>query len=302
MPQDRRTQLKPHSRLRLKELARIQARRVQTLESDPQYVVERDKLISKLEEEYARNPKRVSAFFRQFRWPIAPKLEALQSFLSRVKKDKKLREILSRYVIFANRFRVAFVLRTKAPHFNPIVLLPGGAKFHVKVKKGQLTPVRSISDEESIDTSFESSFESREVSFSDPLRLAIGSLEGNFVLIDDNEGSSLLSILEAVAYFPEGMTFVLHRAEQPYLLCLVGRKISDDLWRKAYKTVSAFLREELAGGKAGRPKDLQKWNRANRLLKTPGSLKEKAVELAGNAPNVPTQQSYLSRILKERRK
>ena len=111
-----------------------------------------------------------------------------------------------------------------------------------------------------------------------------------------------MSVLEHVAYFPEGITFVLHNAEQPYLLCLVGEKVSVELWRKLSTTVTGIFRKKFGRGKAGRPKDLSKLRKAKRLLKTPGPLKAKAFLLAGKAQNTETQQSYLSRLRKEQKR
>jgi hypothetical protein len=287
MPRDWRTKLTKNTRQRLKEFATIQAWRHQQLAADPKYVVAGERLVRALEREYARNPEAVTEFFRQFRWPTVLKLKRINSY------DKVLKKALRRYVRYAYRFHVMFVLRRKEPHFRPVELLPGEAKFNVRLTNGQLAPLRATSNEEPIDASFQSPLPKA-------VELAISSGEAKFVRIDDRKGgSSVLSTLESFAYFADGITFVVHQRQRPYVLCIVGEKVTNALWRKASKALSALLHHHHGRGRAGRPKDLQKWRKTRGLLKKPGSLKSKAVELAGKAPNVPTQQSYISRHRKE---
>jgi hypothetical protein len=289
MPRDWRTRLKKNTRQRLGELATIQAWRHQQLSTDPKYVVARDRLSHRLEKEYARNTVTVTEFFRLFGWPTPLKLKSLKSYLSRL-QDKVLKKVLRRYVRFANRFHVIFLLRRKKPHFRPIELLPGEAKFHVRMKNGQLESLRATHGEEPIDASFQSNLR-----LPKPVQLAISSGEAKFVRIEDKDGSSVLTTLESIAYFSEGIAFIVHQRERPYLLCIVGEKVTNALWRKASKAVSALLHRHHGRGRAGRPKDIKKYRKTRHLLKKPGSLKAKAVELAGKAPNIPTQQSYISR-------
>jgi hypothetical protein len=294
MPQDWRTQVKTNTRQRLNELATIKARRHQQLAADQKYVVARDRLIQKLGKEYARNPGTVTEFFRLFGWPTPLKLKSLKSYLSCL-QDKELKKVLRRYVRFANRFHVIFLLRRKKRHFRPIELLPSEAKFHVQMTNGQLAPLRATYDEEPIDASFQSN----QMRLPKPVELVISSGEAKCVQIEDKDGSSVLSTLESFAYFAEGITFIVHQRERPYLFCIVGEKVTNALWRKASRAVSALLHRHHGRERAGRPKDLQKWRKTRRLLKKPGPKKAAAVELAGKAQNVPTQQSYISRHLKE---
>lgn len=295
MPDDWREELVDDPRV--DALDHAEGRRHWQLSTDPMFVLRTEALKRQLEKHYAQHPGIVADFFRQFSWPIAPKLKRLNAFLRNI-RDAALRKTLGEYVNHANRFRVFFVLRKQSPHFETIELLPGATKFHVKIVNGQLAPISRGDEDDPIDISFASD----RVKVPRPLGQAIRRGQANFMRIDDKEGSSCLSILERVTYFPEGITFVLHDAEQPYLLCLIGEKVSVELWRKLSTTVTAMLREEFGRGKAGRPTDLPKRRRAKKLLEKPGSLMEKAAALAeqaGKAPTVATQLSYLSRLRKE---
>jgi hypothetical protein len=283
---------------RVAALDHARTRRRRELSADSMFELRTEALQRQLEEAYAQNPEFVTDFFRQFSWPIAPKLKRLNAFLRKI-PDISLRKTLRKYVNHANRFRVIIPLQKLFPHFSKTFeLLPSAAKFHVKIVNGQLSPIGSTDEDDPIDISFASD----QVEVPRPLDQAIRLGRAKFMRVDDKEGSSCLSILERVAYFPEGISFVLHDAEQPYLLCLIGEKVSVELWRKLSTTVTAMLREEFGRGKAGRPKDLPKRRRAKKLLEKPGPLKEKAAVLAvqaGAAPTVATQQSYLSRLRRE---
>jgi hypothetical protein len=271
-------------------------RRRTELLADPLFEKKTETLTRQLKKAYVQNPKLVTDFFRRFSWPIASKSKKLNTFLRNM-PDTALRTTLRQYCTYANRFRVVFVLRKHSPHFELLELLPSAAKFHVRIEDGQLAPIIPTDEDDPIDISFES----EQIEVPRPLNEAIDAGKAKFVRIDDQEGSSCLSILEHVAYFPEGITFVLHDAEQPYLLCLIGEKVSVERWRNLSTTVTALLRQEFDRGKAGHPVNLSKRRRAKKLLAKPGPLKDKALELAGKDGNFNTESSFLSRIRREQK-
>ncbi len=321
MPKNWKKKLKKDTRV--KALEHAEKRRRRQLSTDPMFVLQTEALKRRLEEHYANHKKIVADFFRQFSWPVAPKLKELAAFLRNI-QDTALRETLREYVKHANRFRVSFVLRKRSPHFKTSEILPGAARFHVKIENGQLTPINPADEADPVEDApvegvpaegfpvedapvedvlpIDVSFASDQVTVPHSLDEAIRDGRAKFMQIDDEEGSSCLSMLERVAYFPEGITFVLHDAEQPYLFCLIGEKVSVAQWRKLSTAVTAMLREQFGRGKAGRPKDLQKRRQAQKLLKKPGLLKEKAFQLGGSAQHLATEQPYLSRLRKELKK
>ena len=67
--------------------------------------------------------------------------------------------------------------------------------------------------------------------------------KAKFVQIDDKDGSSVLTELEAFAYDADSLTFICHRAEQPYIICLVGEKVSSQLWREAAPAIHSLQRK-----------------------------------------------------------
>ncbi len=276
------------------ELENIRSQRRLALNKDKKFVLETEALIKNLEGEYARNPHVVADIFQRFRFPIPAKLPKIKSFLKQM-EDNELRQIFERYVRYASRFNVFFVLRKKKPHFRCRMQVPSGTKFHVKIVKGTLTALKRPSD----DAPYIDSFESDKVDILPQLDNEIKLGRAKFVRIDDSETSSLLSLLESFAYFPEGITFVIHHAEKDYLMCLIGEQVTNDIWRKASKSVSAILRKHYERGTAGRPRDLKKRAKALALLKTPGSLKDKATHLTRTETDLPTQVSYLSRLGRE---
>lgn len=282
---------------RLIALNKIRSRRHRQLATDSVFVLATEKLQKRLESCYSQDRKTVSEFFRLFSWPVASKLQKMEAFFRSI-QNRELKKTLREYVQHANRFRVVFVLRRRARRFDVVELLPSESKFRMEVINGRFAPFGSQwkhADEQSIDVSFHD----EKADVPRPLAKAIESGEAKFVRIDDGEGSTCLSILEQATYFPEGLTFILHKAEQPYLMCLIGEKTSTELWRALSTTVSAMLRRTFDRGKAGRPKDLSKRRQAQNLLKKSGRLKDAAIALSGPAGNMETQQSYLSRLRKK---
>jgi hypothetical protein len=152
------------------------------------------------------------------------------------------------------------------------------------------------------DDAIDNSLASDKVKVPRALDEAITGGDAKFMQIDDQEGTSLLSTLEYVGYFPEGITVVLHKAEQPYVQLLIGEKVTTAQLRRVGKAVTALLREEFGRGKAGRPLNLAKRRLAKKLLQKPGSLKDKAFVLAGKeSTKIGSQQSYLSRLRNEQK-
>jgi hypothetical protein len=119
----------------------------------------------------------------------------------------------------------------------------------------------------------------------------------------------MLSQLEQFAYFSEGITFMVHEAEHPYLLCLVGEKLSIPKWRELGKVIHQLQRKYLRREKAGRPPDLDRLNKLYSELEQPGSLKGKAYEvrpkptekqmLQSRESSLESSQVYVSRKRKE---
>lgn len=283
---------------RLKRVKRQLQIRKRLLEQDKIYVVETERLTRALEKAYKQNPKAVRLFFCQFSHPTPFQLPRIQEFIDG-QKSKNLQRALKKYISYVARFSVVMILEKKKLHFRPIILPQGGSKFHVKLVSGHFEPVRPVSEE----SAFSDFFESESVVVSDQLRKLIESGSAKFFRIDDACGSSVLSELESVAYYPEGITFVLHKAEQPYLFCLVGEKVSDHTWRRASKAVKAFQREYFERGKAGRPPNLKELKKGFALDRSPGPLKEKAASLGPGETekDLRRKQVQLSRIRKRLR-
>jgi hypothetical protein len=132
------------------------------------------------------------------------------------------------------------------------------------------------------------------------LEKLVASGIAKFVLIEDESWSSSLSKLEYFANYPEGLTFVVHEAEQPYLLCLIGEKVSDKVWKQGSRARSALLRKYFDRGKAGRRPSIPRLRRAIKLRTRPGSLKSKIIVPDEPVENVRTrfrnEQSYVSRV------
>jgi hypothetical protein len=66
---------------RIDALNHAKRRRHRQLSSDPMFVLRTEALKRRLEKVYAENREVVTDFFRQFSWPVAPKLTRLNRFI-----------------------------------------------------------------------------------------------------------------------------------------------------------------------------------------------------------------------------
>jgi hypothetical protein len=291
MPPDWRKQLKKHPIVR--ETTRRLASRKRELNKDKQFILETAKLKIDLKNFLAKREAHVRSFFHKFGEPVGPRLREARQFVRSI-KSKKLKGVLGDYIKYAARFGVWFRLRGKS--FRLKYEIPWGTKFHVKLVEEHFEPA----DGQAGGGPYEYYFEADRMTVPDGLEKLIVSGKGKFVLIEDEHSSSALSELEYFANYPEGLTFIVHAAEQPYLLCLIGEKVSDKVWKQASTARSELLRECFKRAKAGRPPDISRLRRTIDLRSRPGSQKSKI-----SVPDEPqkdtlkrflSEQSYISRV------
>jgi hypothetical protein len=265
------------------------------LNNDKPFLLETEKLTKSLEDTLVQHPSYLKAFFRNFGYPLG-RLKAVRHFLSKA-PDEKTRRTFEAYVRYVARFGVLLKRRNTVPHFHPYPLVPWGSTFHVRIKKAQLLPVVPHPGGDEPYVYF---FESDPKSAPPYLRKPIKSGEVKFVEIDDEDSSSVLTRLESFAYYSEGITFMVHNAEQPYLFCLIGEKVTNDIWRNANTAVTAFQRALVGKGKAGRKADVKRLKQILRMRKQQVSQKEIAAALSHGdyAKDFRSSQAYLNYIEK----
>ncbi len=295
MPRRKR---EPTSRdLRISQgLARLSARR-KALYSDERFIVETERVRRTLESAYASDPEAVGTFFRRFPVPNGLVLPPVFLFL-RGLRDAGVRHALREYVDYSNRFRVRFRLTRRGRRFEMQVLPPYGSKFHVRLAGDHLEPVGGAVPP---DFPYVDYFESADLAVQKEIQELIDSGDAKFVQIDDRSDYSVRKDLESFAYHDGGITVVLHSAEQPYLLCVFGEKVTKEVLHRFGKALSAFQREHYARGKGGRPADLERLKKALKLDRQPGQSKLKAIDLSeggekGTSQQSKTAENYLSSI------
>jgi len=264
-----------------------------TLACDDKFVIETEKLRNALLAAHKQEPREVMRFFRLFSYPAMPKIAEIRRYLGRL-NNQRLRQLLWRYVKYASQFGVGMTVRSKKRLFRLLALPPKGPRFHARLVKDQLMPVRSC-PEHLYDSSL---FESDRVETPVALRGQIERGEAKFIRIEDPFSTSVLSQIEDLTYDPASVTFVLHKAERPYLLLMIGEKVGKDVVSRAGGTITAFQREYFKRRRGGRNRDISKLRRARNLLRRPGSSKEKALTLMPH--NTPeAAQSFLSKTKKD---
>jgi hypothetical protein len=283
---------------RLQEIKAIEAETAKIwkkLNRSKPFLVETEKLTRLLENALTRQPEYVRAFFRLFGYPTG-RPKAIRTFLSKA-PDERTRNVLRTYPGYVARFGVVLKLRYKSPRFRAYPLPLWGSTFHVRIRGGKLLPVLPYpGGDEPYVYFFESNPEGAPAFFQQLIKSGAGKL----VEIDDEDGSSILTRLEVFAYAPDVITFVVHQAEQPYLFCLIGGSITNDIWRDAGKVVTAFQKKLAGRGKAGRPPDIKRLKTTHRLLRKKGPKKNVAVDvsLGEDEKHFSSSQSYVSNVVK----
>ncbi len=265
---------------RIVELRKLMWNKWRKLGKNPGVVFETLRLKSRLEKAYEKDPKAVKAFFVRYSFPTGSRILEIRRYIRKI-GHKSIRDALQQYVKYVARFGVMMYIRKKKSHFRTAAIPPFGSQFHVALSRGQLRPVRPTPSGPYI--------EDEKVEMPDALN---GFVQA--VRIDDEDGSSVLTQLEAFAYHREGLTFMIHDAEQPYIICLVGEDADSDMWKKAAK-VSHALRRECYGEKAGRPGDIPHALRVAAQLRKSGASKSKSMSV-GKYKNEESSQSAFSRM------
>ena len=217
-----------------------------------------------------------------------------------------MRRTLEDYVVFANRFRVEFRLNTNPLSFETL-LQPWhgwyGKKFHVKIVGDHLEP-GSLPGNQDEDDPFRDSFEANKLKILDEAQDLVNKGQATFTQIDDGPGYSILKDFEVFAYKDDGVAFFQHNAEQPYLGCIFGEKITKQLLHDMGPTVTEFQKKHFSRTSGGRPPDMERLKQTLEIDKKPISNKAKAIELAGDVDEkkIKSQEVKLSKMKGDKRK
>jgi hypothetical protein len=127
--------------------------------------------------------------------------------------------------------------------------------------------------------------------------------EATFTQIDDGLEYSMLKELEEFAYKDDGVAFFVHNAEQPYLGCIFGEKMSKHQLAELGKTVTEFQKKHFFRTAGGRPPNIDRLKETLEVDRKPISNLAKAAELAegGDEKKVKTQEVNLSKLHRDKR-
>jgi Raf kinase inhibitor-like YbhB/YbcL family protein len=274
--------------------------RLRSLESDKEYVLQSDDIKQRLEQAYNARPSEVTAFFSNFSLPSAFAAGKVREYLNTI-ADDAVRRALEDYVRFANRFRVQFRLKTNPLGFKTLLWPSSGTKFHVKIVKGHLEPGNP---DPAIDIdSFGELFPAPKLKISDEAQALVDKGEATFTQIDDGPAYSLLKELEIFAYKDDGIAFFVHNAEQPYLGCIFGEKMTKQLLHDMGPTVTEFQKKNFFRTSGGRPPDMDRLKELLEIDRKEIPNVAKAAELAegGDQKKVKTQEVNLSKHHRDKR-
>jgi len=289
-------QVTPKQQAAIVEYEKALDAKKKSLAADKDYAICCERLVLAFQQISQVDPKFVERLFQGFAFPTAFKRQAIERFRQDT-KDENTRTTFDEYCEFVARFQVIFRRVRKRPFFVPSLLPPLGHRFRAKVADGHLVPFHLVAKGEN-DPYFDQ-FETADVAVPSAAHPFVQNGTAKFVLVEDNGNSSILNELEGFAYDPNCLTFVVHRAEQPYLICIVGEKVGlDSTWRDAAKVIRQFRKQEFGRETAGRPPNTQLRKKALKAIATRGALKAKAARLSPtvSALSLETNQQYLSRL------
>ncbi|HXN74382.1 MAG TPA: hypothetical protein VN861_17680 [Candidatus Acidoferrales bacterium] len=275
--------------------------RLQALENDPEYIVQRDDVQRSLEHAYSNYPKEVTEFFRKFSVPSPFAMEEVRTHLTNI-TDDAVRRSLENYVAFAQRFRVEFRLKTNPLIFKPLLLASYGAKFHVNIVDDHFEPGQPVGVPEN--EPYREFFAAEKLKILAEAQELVDKGEATFTQIDDGPGYSMLKDLETFAYKDDGVAFFIHNAEQPYLGCIFGEKMSKQFLHVMGKTLTEFQKKNFFRTSGGRPPDIARLKKVLEVDKKPISNIAKAAELAesGDEKKVKSQEVKLSQMRRKQRR
>jgi len=215
-----------------------------------------DKIFKELErrlkEACSTDPAGLRQFFRRFSFTSSFGSESLDEYLNTVTSQDR-RRLFEDYVKFANRFRVRLRLLKTAPFQLQLRAWPPfGKKFHVKIVDGHLEPVKASAFQ--ADSPYRDFFAAPNLVVLEEIQRLLDVKLAKFVQVEDGPpGYSLLKDLELFAYQPDGVTIILHNAEQPYLAFIFGEQMMVTLLARLGPTITEFKKKYFGRVPPGRP-------------------------------------------------
>jgi hypothetical protein len=280
-------------------LRNLGRRTVADAERDKVFVIEREKMVRALEALRTGRPQVFKAFFS--RWTSTQTVtNALRTFLEKLRVANKYKllpteeKVLRDYIAFVARFGIGLRPDSAGGFRSFAVRVGRGDKFHAAVRHGHARPLQ---DDEHWpgDFIFPDCLESPELAVPSSLAQLIKDHLANVVYLDEADGKSLLTEMERYIYDPTRVTFMLHKAAQPFLYCLVGERVSVSTWKRAGKAVTAIHKEIVGRTKAGRPANAQRLTKAWETRKEKGNISENITVQSGPDRHFYSERSYVSR-------
>jgi hypothetical protein len=284
------------------ETQRRREEKLRQLEKDKEFITETARIQNMLSTQRLNDPQVFTDILRRITYlGIFLTPHKVERELKQI-RDKRTKMVFQEYIRYCSRFHVS--LQQVNSSFRVVPQPPFKSKFRVLVVDGRFRPYAPAYRCEK-ELVYSDLYASARVEFHPILEQMIKDGTAVGVMVKDKSGRSALNELEAFAYDPEKLTFVLHDAKQRHVYCLIGEKVSvDKVWKKAAKLVTALQREFYGRSKAGRPRNVPELQRTIAQLVQKRSLKDIAIEnvTALGKPTekaVAAEQVKLSRVAKK---
>jgi hypothetical protein len=302
-----------------------QWRRWKKLAKNKDFVWETFKLKFQLLEFLERNPDQIKELFRPVFSVTPSNLDAVNGRISNL-PDERLKALLTRYARYVLQYGVFLVLEND--YFQAHSLGFWGNKFHVAVRNGQIEPIADAPtwEEEGArplaksfrpgdvivtGTPMSDGFESDELLIPTGLRSLMDNGWAKYVLIEDEDKSSILRQILDFAYSPDQVTVIDYESTKFFV---VGENVPlIEVWADLRKVAAEFQRQIGDGDQRGASRKI--WRLAARLnlivrskktqtdkeevlrrMQDREAIEDKKTLKAWTAKRISSNQSYLSQL------
>jgi hypothetical protein len=271
-----------------RRIRKAERQRWKKLASNKDFVWETWQLKYQLGEFFRLDPDQIKKYFDPSFSVTPSTLGAVRRRISSL-RDEKLKALLTRYTRYALLYDVALVL-TRENYFQTRSLGFKGTTYHVAVRSGQIRPIADGPWEEKgtlplskrvkpgdwliTGAPMSDGFES-EVPVPSNLQSLLGKGLARYVLIEDEDKSSILRQILDFAYSPDQVTVIDYASTKFFL---VGENVPlIDVWSDLRKVAADSQRQIGDGDQRGRlPKLWRVHGNLSLIVRNKGSLGDKA--------------------------
>jgi hypothetical protein len=308
---------------RFQRMSRAVQQRWERLRNNRELVWETYRLRFKLEPFVQNNLDQLKQVFTPTFFVSPQNLQTVRRRIGKI-DNKELKALLERYAKYVLRYGVVFTLQQSEPHFRTQWTGYGLNKFHVAIRNGEVEPIggppawieapplpRPLPSDDfdfAVQTPMSDDLETDALVVPTGLQSLVEEGKAKYVLIKDEDQSSLLRQITDFAYSPDQITVIDYASDlQQMRFLLVGENVPlHEIWPKLREGVASYQRTYAKHDQRGRRTDIRKLKTyLAEIVRSENSMQDKAAKLVKdkNSPDyskrLRSMQSHLSQLKKK---